>query len=111
MNNYIEELREVVQGKLSEYVSNLEKIKFREIQKFEWLEVTQIGGIPEKTSKLFSGKEILITPRGSIRIMEKLKNGAKGVTIEFWSLDMKISFDGNNEKFTVIELGNFKAFD
>lgn len=111
MNDYQEELREVIQEKLYSYVSDLEEIKIRPVRNIEWLQVMSIMGLPEKASKLFSGKEFLITPRGSFRFMQKTPNGAHGVTMKFWALDMKVTFDNENEEFVVEELGDFGAFD
>ncbi|GEM_PF-5952724 len=110
MADYKEELTEVIKRELFKYTTDLEEIKNRKIRNIEWLNVSSIDGLP-KASKLFSGNEITITPKGSIRFMEKLSNGARGVTMDFWSLDMKVSFDSDDEQFVINEIGNFVAFD
>jgi len=106
----IEELKEFIQSELSNYASDLEGIKNRKIRNIEWLTVSSIDNLPER-KKLYSGKEIIITPKGSIRFMEKLPNGAGGVTMDFWSINMKISFKNEDEQFVIDKIGNFVAFD
>lgn len=107
----MEELHKAIEIKLRDHASTLPKIKNREVRSIEWIKVESIKGLPETTTKLFSGKELTITPMGSIRFMEWKHDGARSVTMDFMAINMKVSFNSDEEEFVVDEIGNFVAVD
>lgn len=111
MDNYLESLHKAIEIKLRDHASTLPKIDNREVRSIEWIKVESIKGLPETTTKLFSGKELTITPIGSIRFMERKHDGARSVTMDFMASNTIVSFNSEEEGFVVKEIGELIFID
>ena len=109
MNNLTEALTSLIREEIASPIAKLDEIKGKEVKSIEWVKVFQIKGLPEDR-KLFSGQIIEIRPEGEFRFMEKQPYDARGITMKFWTIGMKIKYDNKLQDFIIEDIGDFGVF-
>ena len=104
------ELIKFIKKELFEHLCTLDEFKGYRIRKVEWLDVFKVVGVPNWPG-IVSGKEFCIRPEGQLRFFADEEHGAKGVTLSFWAIDMRVRFSQELENWEILDLGNFQGFD